>query len=46
MDMNKLYRTELKAALRLQKWVDGHPYVTDTFVALAGILGVLGVIFL
>lgn len=43
--MNKLYRTELRAARRLAGWVDRHPYLTNTIMAVMGVLAALYIIF-
>ena len=45
MRMNNIYRAELKAARRLANWVDGHPYLTNAFIATAGIICALYLIF-
>lgn len=45
MNINKLYRAELKAARRLFGWVDRHPYATNLFIATAGVIGALYVFF-
>ena len=38
MKTNNLYRAELKAARRLAKWVDGHPYLTNAIIATVGVI--------
>ena len=37
MTINKTYRAQLKAARRLFGWIDRHPYVTNFFIATAGV---------
>lgn len=45
MTTNKLYRRELKAARRLFRWIDRHPYVTNIFLATVGVLCALWLLF-
>ena len=45
MKTHKLYSYEMKAARRLFKWVDRHPYATNLILATAGAVCAVWVFF-